>query len=219
MARKKKQRKKPRRRSVQSLERRIEELQKREKKLRKQLRTAKKRVRKTRKEKREVQKKKVAKRKPKKELKSRGRDIRQKPRLGLARDYRSGFKPFLERVDKRTRGKHRSYAIVRVVLLDYADSPTRDLSIFLGEKTTKELSQLTNRQILSRAPGRWGRLGSDSEVLFIAKLKGGRLRGTRKKPDKVRSRIAKTNKRARASIKAANVRRRRGGLPFHPSTR
>lgn len=219
MARKKKRRKKPRRPSVASLEKRIEELEKREKKLRKQLRGAKKRARKRRKAKRKVQKKKVAKRKLKKELKSRGKDIRQKPRLAIARDYRSGFKPFLERVDKRTRGKHRAYAIVRVILLDYADSPTRDLSIFLGEKSTKELKALTNRQILNRAPGRWGRLGPDSEILFIAKLKGGRLRGTRKKPDKIRSKIAKKNKRARASIKAANIRRRQAGLPFRPSTR
>ncbi len=211
MARKAK--KKSRRRSVAQLEKLLVQSEKREKKLRKQLRTAKKRAKKVRVKKAKAARKKARKVPKLKELKSRGRDIRQLPKLGLARDYRSGFKPFLERVDKRVRGKHRAYAIVRVVLLDYADTPTRDLSIFLGSKTAKELKQLTNRQILDLAPGRWGRLGPDSQVLFIATLKGSaRLI----KKDPIRSKIARTNRRAKAALAAENIRRRQAGLPFNP---
>ena len=216
MARKRKKKIRPRKRqfSVSSLEKRIADLDRREAILRKELRKAKKREAATRKKKKKLAavKKKV---RILKELKSRGRGNRQRPRLGLSRDYRSGFKPFLERVDKR-KGRFRTYAIVRVVLLDYPDSPTRDLSVFLGSRTSTEAKAFSNREILNRAPQRWGALGDDSKVLFIARLKGGKFGGPRGKPDKVRSRIAKRNPRARKSIAAANIKRRQSGLPFHP---
>lgn len=131
--------------------------------------------------------------KPKPGVKLPGRTLRQ--------DYKGPFKRFLERLDARGPNELlRAVAVMRIVLLDYPDQPTRDVSIFLGRMKRKTAEKITQAEVLRRARGRWGRV--QPVWVFIAALKGGSAA-----TDETRQEIAATDSIARKGLIAGAAKR------------